>query len=164
MKTASTLIATGIVGAVISLAGCSSHASPASHGTPASPRPPANVSPAKTHYTTAQAIADKLKAAGISVTGLAKDTSGGYITQTGGQSYDAQISETPGQTIGSSGIDVFPNPKALTLWTGISQSLGGIAVVGDTWAVSLPSSSDDRTITNRLAPEVAKALGGKIER
>jgi hypothetical protein len=169
MKTAITAVTAGVVGIVIGAGGWallgpddSPKADTAGHSSATTARPAAG--PKKQHYTSAQAIADKMTAAGLVVTMVHEDTSDNYISDTGGKSYDLGISEKTGQQIGDSGINIFPNDKALTAWAGISQSMGGIAVTGDTWAVSLPSSSEDRAITNRMAPKIAKALGGTITR
>ncbi|MER6534699.1 hypothetical protein ABT215_12990 [Streptomyces sp900105755] len=121
--------------------------------------------PAVHHYGSAQKIADTLEAHGLTVSMLHKDTSSSYISDVGGTAYDFTVTDKTGQpAAGDSGINMFPNAKALTTWTGLSQSMGGVAVTGDTWAVSLPTGSKAaRADSKRLAPTVAKALGGEVQ-
>jgi len=121
--------------------------------------------PAVHHYSSAQKIADTLEAHGLTVSMLHKSTEDTYISEVGGSSYDFTVSDKAGQpAVGDSGINLFPNTKALDAWTGISQGMGGIAVTGDTWAVSLPTTSTAvRADSKRLAPTVAKVLGGTVQ-
>lgn len=59
---------------------------------------------------------------------------------------------------------MFPNPEALAAWIPLSKSFGGVAVTGDTWAVSLPTSAEGaRDDSKRLAPKVADALDGTVQ-
>jgi hypothetical protein len=54
------------------------------------------------------------------------------------------------------GLNTFQNIKDAKDWTALSQGFGGIAVVGDTWAVSMDSQGVTAT------PEQSKALAAKI--
>lgn len=113
------------------------------------------------HYANAQAIADKLTAAGFTVSMLHKST-GNAITEAGGQSYDFTVTAKPGLAPGDSGINLFPNHEALTSWISLSKSFGGIAVAGDTWAVSLATGGKARASSVAMAPRIATALGGTV--
>jgi hypothetical protein len=117
------------------------------------------------HYSSAQKIADTLETHGLTVSMLHKSSDDTYISEVGGTTYDFTVSDKAGQpAVGDSGINLFPNAKALDAWTGISQGMGGIAVTGDTWAVSLPTTSTAaRADSKRLAPKVAKVLGGSVQ-
>ncbi|MGW1498936.1 hypothetical protein ACWCQW_10250 [Streptomyces mirabilis] len=118
------------------------------------------------HYASAQAIADALQKAGFTVSMLHKSADAGYISQVGGTAYDFTVTDKTGQPApGDGGINMFPNADALKSWTGISKSFGGIAVTGDTWAVSLPTTSKSaRADSQRLAPKIAKELSGTVQR
>jgi hypothetical protein len=115
-------------------------------------------------FATAQAVADALHAHGFTVSMLHKDD-GTYISDVGGSAYDFTVTDKAGKpAAGDSGINMFPNHEALASWTEMSKSMGGVAVTGDTWAVSLPTGSTAaRTDSKRLAPLVAKALGGTVQ-
>lgn len=117
------------------------------------------------HYSSAQKIADTLTAHHYTVSMLHKSAEDTYISEVGGSVYDFTVTDKAGQpAVGDSGINMFPNHKALATWTGVSQSMGGVAVTGDTWAVSLPTGSKAaREDSKRLAPKVAKALGGTVQ-
>lgn len=117
------------------------------------------------HYTSPQAIADALTKAGFTVSMLHKDTDAGYIAQVGGAAYDFTVTDKAGQPApGDGGINMFPNADSLKSWTGLSKGFGGVAVTGDTWAVSLPTTSKTaRTDSKRLAPKIANALGGTVQ-
>jgi len=115
------------------------------------------------HYASAQAIADKLQAAGFTVSMLHKnDTTA--ITDMGGTAYDFTVTEKPGRAPGDSGINMFPNHEALATWTALSKSFGGIAVTGDTWAVSLATGGKARTSSLAMAPHIAQVLGGTVQK
>ncbi|GHA01529.1 hypothetical protein GCM10010389_46130 [Streptomyces echinoruber] len=137
--------------------------SPAVHASPA--KRPATTAGAR-HYASAQDIADALDKAGFTVSMLHKDTESTYITQVGGTAYDFTVTDKAGQpAAGDSGINMFPNQQALAAWAELSKSMGGIAVTGDTWAVSLATGSDQaRADSQRLAPRIAQALGGSVQR
>lgn len=165
MNKATVLITTAVIGAVVAIGGCGNdHTAGGDKPISAVQPAPSSSAPAAPQYSNVSAITSKIRAAGLSTTAPHKSAEDTYITQVGGTDYEITISEKAGQEIGGSGIYFFPNDKAVAPWTAISQSLGGIAVVGGTWAVSLPSSSEDRAVTNRMAPEIAKALGGKVVR
>lgn len=117
------------------------------------------------HYRSAQQIADTLDAHGLTVSMLHKSTEDTYINQVGGTTYDFTVTDKAGQpAVGDSDINLFPNTQALKTWTGISKGLGGVAVTGDKWAVSLPTTTKvARADSLRLAPMVAKALGGAVQ-
>jgi len=119
---------------------------------------------AKPQYGSAQQIADALQSHGFTVSMLHK-SDGTYISEVGGTAYDFTVSDKAGKpAAGDSGINVFPNHEALASWTELSKGMGGIAVTGDTWAVSLPTTDTAaRTDSKRLAPLVAKALGGTVQ-
>ncbi|GAA1065216.1 hypothetical protein [Streptomyces asiaticus] len=116
-------------------------------------------------YDSAQQIADALQAGGLTVSMLHKTSEDTYISEVGGTAYDFTVTDKAGKPApGDSGINMFPNHEALTRWADISKSMGGIAVTGDTWAVSLPTTSAAaRTDSKHLAPLVAKALGGTVQ-
>jgi hypothetical protein len=120
-------------------------------------------SSAGTHYTSAQAIADKLTAAGFTVSMLHKST-GNAITEAGGQSYDFTVTAKPGVAPGDSGINMFPNHEALVSWTALSKSFGGVAITGDTWAVSLATDGTARASSVAMAPRIATTLGGTVQK
>ncbi|MET7731226.1 hypothetical protein ABZT02_07640 [Streptomyces sp. NPDC005402] len=132
--------------------------------TPAS-SPSASTSPAKAgHYASAQDIADALSAAGLTVSKPEKETEKNYISEVGGTSYNFTVTDQASKAAGTAGINMFPNPEALAAWIPLSKSFGGVAVTGDTWAVSLPTSGDGaRDNSKQLAPKVAKALDGTVQ-
>ncbi|MER7968691.1 hypothetical protein ABTX35_06720 [Streptomyces sp. NPDC096080] len=125
-----------------------------------------SASAAKAHsYTTAQDIADALKAAGLTVSKLKKETEETYISKVGGTAYNFTVTDKAGKAApGTAGINMFPNAEALAAWVPLSKSFGGVAVTGDTWAVSLPTdTSGVRDDSKRLAPKVAAALDGTVQ-
>lgn len=116
------------------------------------------------HYTSAQAIADKLQAAGFVVSMLHKSTDDTSASLGMDASYDFDITEKTGPAPGDSGINLFRNPEAVTTWVGMSKSFGGIAVTGDTWAVSLASDNAASVkLSKQMAPKIAKVLGGTVQ-
>ncbi|MBJ7902795.1 hypothetical protein IF655_05730 [Streptomyces sp. DSM 110735] len=133
-----------------------------------SPAPTAPTAPegAGHHFKTAQDLADALDHAGFTVSMLHKDTEAAYVSDVGGSAYDFTVTDKAGKPApGDAGINWFPNAPALTEWSGVSQTMGGIAVTGDTWAVSLPTTTDTaRADSKRLAPKIAHVLGGKVVR
>lgn len=166
MRTTVTAALAGAIGIVIGAAGWAllgpddtadskPQASSASHSTAS----------AKPQYASAQAIADKLTSAGLTVSMLHKSSEDTYISEVGGTAYDFTVTDKAGKpAAGDSGINVFPNHEALASWTDLSKSMGGVAVTGDTWAVSLPTTTTAaRTDSKRLAPLVAKALHGTVQ-
>jgi len=112
------------------------------------------------HYNSAQAIADKLQATGFTVSMLHKHTGGTTLIDS---AYDFTVTAKPGPAPGDSGINLFRNHESLQTWESLSKSFGGIAVVGDIWAVSLASDSPAQVTSSKtLAPQIAKALGGTV--
>jgi len=112
------------------------------------------------HYDSAQAIADKLEASGFTVSMLHKSTGGTTLIDA---AYDFTVTAKPGPAPGDSGINMFRNHESLVTWEGLSKSFGGIAVAGDTWAVSLASDTPAAVTSSKtLAPQIAKALGGTV--
>lgn len=113
------------------------------------------------HYATAQAIADRLEAAGFTVSMLHKSTTD--TTTLIDSAWDFTVTAKPGPAAGDSGINMFRNAQSLATWEGLSKSFGGIAVAGDVWAVSLASDSAAQVASSKsLAPQIAKALGGTV--
>lgn len=125
---------------------------------------PSTTAPAH-RFASAQEVADALQAHGFTVSMLHKTTDDTYIGEVGGSSYDFSVTDKAGHpTPGDSGINMFPNHEALTSWTEMSKSMGGIAVTGDVWAVSLPTTSTAaRADSQRIAPKIAQALGGAVQ-
>ena len=132
--------------AALALSGCSSTSSPESTSGPA----------ATSSYSSAQEIVDALDGGGIEVSRL-KSAEPSYIPEVGGESWDLEIDRRDAD------INIFPNPEALAAWVEMSKSFGGIAVTGDIWAVSLESDAD-RQASLELAPQVAKTLGGAVQK
>ena len=126
----------------LALSGCSSSPESAS-------------APADTSYSSAQEIVDALDGGGIEVSKL-KSAEPSYIPEVGGESWDLEIDRRDAD------ITTFPDSEALATWVEMSKSLGGIAVTGDIWAVSLESDAD-RQASLELASQVAKALGGTVQ-
>ncbi|MFM9652771.1 hypothetical protein [Streptomyces galilaeus] len=117
------------------------------------------------HYDSAQDIADALTAAGLTASKPQEQTEENYISQVGGTAYDFTVTDQAGTAApGTTGINMFPNPEALAAWIPLSKQFGGVAVTGDTWAVSLPTKSKAaRDDSKRLAPEIAEALDGTVQ-
>ncbi|MFJ8021423.1 hypothetical protein [Streptomyces sp. NPDC096311] len=117
------------------------------------------------HYGSAQDIGDALAAAGLTVSKPEKESEKNYISEVGGTAYNFTVTDQAGKaTHGTAGINMFPNAEALAAWIPLSKSFGGVAVTGDTWAVSLPTSAEGaREDSKRLAPKVAKALDGTVQ-
>lgn len=114
------------------------------------------------HYATAQAIADRLEAAGFTVSMLHKGSDDGLDLGMDA-SYDFTITEKPGRAPGDSLINMFRNHDALDTWVGLSQGFGGIAVTGDTWAVSLATDNPASVnLSKKMAPRIAQVLGGTV--
>jgi len=167
MRTTVTAALAGAVGIVIGAAGwallgpedTTADAKPQATATaPHSPTASAH------HYSSAQQIADALQAHGLTVSMLHK-SEGTYISDVGGKAYDFTVTDKAGKpAVGDAGINMFPNREGMASWTEMSKGVGGIAVTGDTWAVSLPTTSTAaRVDSKRLAPRVAKVLGGTVQ-
>jgi hypothetical protein len=113
------------------------------------------------HYASAQAIADKLEGAGFVVSMLHKNDT---TVVKGMTAYDFTITEKTGPAPGDSGIDMFDTQDHLAAWVPLSKGMGGVAVVGDTWAVSLTTSTPDAlALSKKMAPRIAQVLGGTVE-
>ncbi|HEY9375241.1 hypothetical protein [Streptomyces sp.] len=166
MRTTATAALAGAVGIVIGAAGWAL-LGPEESSTESKPEAVAAQSstPAADRFTSAQQIAAALQAGGMTVSMLHKSSEDTYISEVGGTAYDFTVTDKAGQpAVGDSGINMFPNREALTAWAEISKSMGGIAVTGDTWAISLPTvSTEARADSKRLAPKVAKVLGGTVQ-
>ncbi|WP_328544591.1 hypothetical protein [Streptomyces europaeiscabiei] len=115
---------------------------------------------------TAPDIAAALNDAGLNASTPKERTDEGYVSKVGGTSYGLTITDKAGQdALGESGINLFPNAEALAAWVPLSKSFGGVAVTGDTWAVSLPTKSKEaRADSLLLAPQIAEALDGTVQR
>lgn len=170
MRTVVTAALAGTIGIIIGATGWAllgpNHTTTAKTAT-AAPSHTAKAAAAATshHYGSAQAIADTLTHAGFTVSMLHKETDETYISDIGGSVYDFTVTDKAGTPApGDAGINMFPNAKALQQWTGLSQGMGGVAVTGDTWAVSLPTGTQAaRADSIRIAPKVAKTLGGTVQ-
>ncbi|GLW46615.1 hypothetical protein Stsp02_22770 [Streptomyces sp. NBRC 14336] len=114
-------------------------------------------------YDSAQDISNALKDAGLTVSAPEEDTDASYITEVGGTSYTFTVTDQD-EAASDAGINMFPNPEALAAWIPLSKQFGGVAVTGDTWAVSLPTRDKAaRDDSKRLAPKVAEALNGTVQ-
>ena len=168
MRTTVTAALAGTIGIVVGAAGWAL-LGPEKTTTDSKPQTAAAASRSATasahRYTSAQQIADALQAGGLTVSMLHKSSEDTYISEVGGTAYDFTVTDKAGKPApGDAGINVFPNHEALASWTGISKSMGGVAVTGDTWAVSLPTTtSAARVDSKRLAPRVAKVLDGTVQ-
>jgi uncharacterized protein YceK len=132
--------------AALALSGCSSTSSPESASAPAG----------TSSYSSAQEIVDALDGGGIDVSKL-QSSEPSYIREVGGESWDLEIDRRDAD------INIFPDPEALATWVEMSKSFGGVAVTGDIWAVNLESDAD-RQASLELAPQVAEALGGTVQK
>jgi hypothetical protein len=114
-------------------------------------------------YDSAQDIADALAAAGLKVSKPEADTGDSYITRVGGTPYNFTVTDQD-TAAGDAAINMFPNAAALAGWIPLSKQFGGVAVTGDTWAVSLPTRDETALAdSKRLAPKVAEALNGTVQ-
>lgn len=149
--------------ALLALTACSSADTKDSSSAATTSSSPA---PAARRLDTAPNIAAALNDAGITASTPKERTEESYITKVGGTSYGLTITDKAGRTApGESGINLFPNAEALAAWVPLSKQFGGVAVTGDTWAVSLPTRSKEaRADSLRLAPKVAEALDGAVQR
>lgn len=130
--------------------------------TTAASAPASNPADAGT-YDSAQDIADALAAAGLKVSKPEEETGDSYITQVGGTPYNFTVTDQD-TAAGDAAINMFPNAAALAGWIPLSKQFGGVAVTGDTWAVSLPTRSETALAdSKRLAPKVAEALNGTVQ-
>jgi hypothetical protein len=96
--------------------------------------------------TTPDAVAKDLTTQGFTVTGLQSTEIGtGLVAR---ESVETTINGVDAY------IYTFGNEQGTQTWAQMSSSFGGIAVVGETWAISI----DDHT----LATEIAGAIGGRV--
>lgn len=169
MRTAITAALAGTIGIIVGATGWAllgpDHTTAAAAAPSHTPTATAAVATTR-HYGSAQNIADTLTHAGFTVSMLHKETDETYISDIGGSAYDFTVTDKAGTPApGDAGINLFPNAKALQQWTGLSQGMGGVAVTGDTWAVSLPTGTQAaRADSIRIAPHIAKTLGGTVKR
>jgi len=90
------------------------------------------------HFNSANDVAKALTQTNkFTVGGIAKDSDQGLLSGMGGVAYSLPI--TQGADTEIVGVNVFGKHSDLVAWAKLSQSLGGIAVVGDNWAISLQS-------------------------
>jgi hypothetical protein len=106
------------------LAGCTREADP-----PADPTPAEVPQTTAAGTTTAEAVIGDLRAHGFKVGQVAEDTEAGFSGAR--EAVNARIDGV------EAGVLIFPDVEAAHSWAETSESFGGIAVVGDTWAVSL---------------------------
>jgi hypothetical protein len=132
-------------GLLLLLAGCAP--SGGEQADPPSPSPT---------LATARDVINALEANGFDVRGAKQDTEENYITEVGGESWELDIEHGA-----EDAIHIFPNPESLQVWVPMSKSFGGIAVTGDTWAISL--DSDDRKKSLPLADRITDALEGTVQ-
>jgi hypothetical protein len=153
--------ATAIAAAILALTACTSSSDDAKDSSSGN-----SSAPAARQLDTAPNIAAALNDAGLTASEPQERTDASYITKVGGTSYGLTITDKASQTApGESGINMFPNAEALKAWIPLSKSFGGVAVTGDTWAVSLPTKSKEaRADSLSLAPKVAEALDGTVQR
>jgi hypothetical protein len=66
---------------------------------------------------------------------------------------------------GWAGVLTFASPEVAHLWAETSQSFGGIAVIGDTWAMSLDSDGSGGTSkaeSRAPAAKITESVGGTV--
>lgn len=97
----------------------------------------------------ASAVVDALRAHGFTVTSVSPDTT----VVVARESLDATVN------LNSVVVDTFDSVDECQRWQAASRKLGGIAVAGPTWAMSLGSDNDN---SRALAPRIAEALGAKV--
>ncbi|WP_328825957.1 hypothetical protein OHT77_00975 [Streptomyces sp. NBC_00252] len=167
-----TIIASLTAAFALTLAACSSddkgghtNAQDGTASTPAASAAPRTNAAKGSHYSSAQDIADALSAAGLTASKPQEETADNYVSQVGGTACDFTVIDQADKAApGTAGINMFPNAEALAAWVPLSKSFGGVAVTGDTWAVSLPpDAAGARDDSKRLAPKVAAALHGTVQ-
>lgn len=146
------------VAACLVLVGCTK--TTAGHGTHGLP-----------HYPSAAAVMRGLASGDktITVGGMAKESDQGALPGMGGVAY--RIPLTWKNTTYPVGVNMFDSHADLTQWNKLSQNLGGVAVVGDNWAISLPTYDPQTMMTDnwpaksmKLAPVLAKDLGAAVSK
>jgi hypothetical protein len=137
--------------ALLLTAGCSSNdreeAAPAGDPTPASV-----VQTTAPGTTTATAVIEDLRGHGFKVTSV-KETDPALSGAK--ETYDTRLDGV------EAGVLVFASVEATQGWAETSDAFGGIAVVGDSWAISLDSDGD-RARSRALARKIAAAIGGTV--
>ncbi|MGV9987742.1 hypothetical protein [Streptomyces olivaceus] len=150
----------------LTLTACSSDDNDQADPKPATSTPAAASAEAAANahgYSNAQDIADALQAAGLKVSAPKEGTGSSYITEVGGTPYTFTVTDQ-NQDGGEAFINMFPNAEALNGWVPLSKQFGGVAVTGDTWAVSLPTRAEGaRDSSKRIAPAIAEALDGTVQ-
>lgn len=150
----------------LTLTACSSADNDQADPKPAASTPAATASAeaAAAHgYDNAQDIADALADAGLKTSKPQQSADAGYIGEVGGTAYTFTVTDQK-QDGGEAYINLFPNPEALAAWVPLSKQFGGVAVTGDTWAVSLPTKAEGaRDSSKRIAPAIAEALDGTVQ-
>lgn len=109
-------------------------------------------------YDSPAAIVDALEDAGHQVTEVDQTPPPNFITEIGGEAWDLHIDQV------EAGINMFPDEESLDSWVELSKSFGGVAVVGDTWAVSLDSDPENLAASESLADDLAETLDGEVEK
>jgi hypothetical protein len=122
--------------------------------------PPADPTPAEVPQTTAvgtttaAAVIGDLRAHGFKVGQETESEAFGAK-----ESVDVRIDGV------EAGVLTFGDVEMAHSWAETSESFGGIAVVGDTWAVSLDSDGSGGTSKGQsraLAAKIAQAIGGTV--
>jgi hypothetical protein len=157
------MIAVGGLLCVVALVGCSStggrqaatttatHSDAGGPTTTTDPTPAVIPQTTRLGETTPQAVIADLRAHGFTVTRVKEAD----VSLSGAKdNRDAFINGV------DCGILVFATPEGTQEWAELSDSLGGIAVVGDTWAISLDSSTPAKS--RPLARKIAAAVGGTV--
>jgi hypothetical protein len=134
---------------LLALAGCTREATP-----PADPTPAEVPQTTASGTTTAEAVIGDLRAHGFKVGRVGESEAFGAK-----ESVDVRIDGV------EAGVLTFVNVDMAYSWADTSESFGGIAVVGDTWAVSLDSDGSGGTSkaqSRALAAKIAEAIGGTV--
>jgi len=98
----------------------------------------------------------------VTVGGFAPDPA---ATLSGGKSVTGPLtwSALPNNPTYMVGVTIFKNNAALNSWNKLSQGLGGVAVVGDNWAISLPTDDADMIdLSKAFAPILASDLKANV--
>lgn len=116
---------------------------------------PSYASPAELLRALASADTD------ITVGGVAPDPGTQGLIDFGGQGYSVPL--TRGAQTFDCGVNMFDAQKGVADWNRASQGLGGVAVVGANWAISLPTT-DARWVADSksLAKQIAAALNADV--
>lgn len=151
------LTAALVVAALLTLAGCAADVDAADEPTPSLPTDvTTSLTPAQQDDLRRQLVTKLRTTHAVGTVDEVTDSTA--LGELGGRSYDVTLD---GVVLG---LNVFPNGEATATWIELSRSLGGVAVAGDVWAVSLPSSADERARSIELADELAATLDGVVER